>query len=772
MRTRILPALSALYLAASALAQTSIPASYRKYCAPCHGDNAMGTDRGPGLVDSRSLRRRQEVQIRNIIKNGTRGGMPAFALADAELTPLAQAVRSWNASAFDAKPPGDTAAGKVFFDRNCLTCHMVRGHGASNGPDLSAIAREVTIRELEQTLTDPSSRKGKRNSSNCPSWAFCPDDPWGVVNVRLSRGGSLRGFARNRGPHDLQLQTMDGRIHLLSESDYTSVQAETASVMPPLKATPPERRDLIAYLGTLGGVPFGPLTTAPSEAVPTGEMDRIQHPLPGEWPGYHGEPSANRHSSLNQIDTTNAHKLKPAWSYSLSHPSLQTTPLVVDGVMYVTAPNQVCALDSTTGREIWCYVRLRSDATKVSGDSAKGAQRGAALLGDRVFFASDDAHLIALNRLTGALLWQVFMPQSPGGFGATGAPMVVGDLVIAGVSGGDSPLRGFLAAYKATTGEQAWRFWTVPKRGEPASETWGGTAIETGGGATWLTGSYDPESDTLYWPTGNPYPDTDGSQRIGDNLYTNCVVALDPKTGKLKWHFQFTPHDLWDWDATEPLVLVNASWKGRDRKLLLQANRNGFFYVLDRITGEFLLGKPFVNRLTWATGIDPKGRPIVNPAAKPTLGGTMVCPAVRGATNWYATAYNPSARLFYVMAVEDCNMYRQAGSWFVPYNDPANPPVKFLRALDIETGKIVWEVPQIGAPESNYTGVLSTEGGLLFYGESGGDFAAADARTGKTLWHFSTGQAWTASPMTYAAKGRQYVAIAAGGNIFAFTLDH
>ena len=753
----------------SALAQP-LPEAYRKSCAACHGESATGTDRGPGLIDSRSLRRRSETQIRALIRNGTRGGMPAFPLPDADLDVLARTVRGWNASAFDAKPAGDMAAGKNIFDRQCVSCHMVRGHGASNGPDLSGIGRELTIRELEQTLTDPGSRKGKRNNAACPGWAFCPDDPWGVVNVKLTSGASLRGFARGRGPHDLQLQTLDGRLHLLTEADYVSIEAEKASFMPPLTASPAERRDLVAYLSGLNGPRLGPLSPAPAP-VPAADVKRIHYPEPGEWPGYHGAPSANRHSPLSQIDTTNVGRLQPAWSYSLPHPSLQTTPLVADGVMYVTAPNQVCALDSSTGREIWCYVRSRAGSDKASGDALKGAQRGAALLGDRVFFASDDAHLIALDRLTGALMWQVFLPEpsSPGVYGSTAAPMVVGDLVITGVGGGDSPLRGFIAAYKATTGEQAWRFQTIPKRGEPAAESWRGNAMETGGGATWLTGSYDPESGTLYWPTGNPYPDTDGSERIGDNLYTDCVVALDAQTGKLKWHFQFTPHDLWDWDATEPLVLVNAPWKGRDRKLLLQANRNGFFYVLDRTTGEFLLGTPFVNRLTWATGIDSKGRPMVNPAAKPTLGGAMVCPAVRGATNWYSTAYNPVAKLFYVMAVEDCNMYRQSGSWFVPYNDPANPPVKVLRALDIETGKIVWEVPQIGAPESNYSGVLSTAGGLIFYGESGGTFAAADAKTGKTLWHFNTGQVWKASPMTYTVKGRQYVAIAAGGTIMAFT---
>ncbi|MFN0105374.1 MAG: PQQ-binding-like beta-propeller repeat protein [Bryobacteraceae bacterium] len=757
-----MPRILLLLLGAAAAAQ-EIPAIYGKYCAACHADSATGTDRGPGLIDTRSLRSRSESQIRGVIRNGTRGGMPGFPLADAELDTLARAVRSWNASAFDAHPAGDAAAGKALFERQCLTCHMAQGRGSSNGPDLSSIGRELTVRELERTLLDPNSRKGKRSGAACPGWAFCPDDPWAVVTVQMKKGAGLRGFARSRGPHDLQLQTFDGRMHLLTETDYAAITPEPNSYMPAFKGTDAERKNLVSYLGTLGGVPIGP--------SPGLEGGRVAAAKEGEWPSYHGLPSGNRHSPLAQINTANVVRLQPAWSYSLPHPNLQTTPLVADGVMYVTAPNQVCALDSGTGREIWCWVRSRGDARKISGDAAKGAQRGAALRGDRVFFATDDAHLVALNRLTGALVWQVYTPVGDiGAYGSTAAPLVVGDLVVTGVAGGDAPLLGFIVAYKAATGEEVWRFRTIPRRGEPGAETWGGKAIEFGGGATWLTGSYDPQSGTLFWPTGNPYPDTDGTDRGGDNLYTNCVLALDAKTGKLKWHFQFTPHDLWDWDATEPLVLVDANFKGRPRKLLLQANRNGYFYALDRTTGEFLLGTPFVKRLTWSTGLDAKGRPMVNPASKPTAGGTKVCPAVRGATNWYSTAYSPATKLFYVMAVEDCNLYRASGNWFVPYSDPASPPEKVLRALDIETGKIVWEVPQIGAPEANYSGVLSTAGGLLFYGESGGTFAAADAKTGKTLWHFPTGQAWKASPMTYTMRGRQYVAIAAGGNILAFAL--
>lgn len=752
--------------------QTTGMKFYAALCAGCHGAVAAGTDRGPSLINNRSLRRRTEVQIRNLIAKGTPGGMPAFPLPANQLVPLARLVRSWNASAYDFKPPGDVAAGRAFFfgKGQCGGCHMVQGQGGSNGPDLSEAGRQLTLREIEQQLDDPTSRMGARSTASCPGWAFCPQEPWVVVHVKLKDGSALRGFARSQGKHDLQVQTFDGRLHLLTDTEYAEVLREPKSFMPPLKSTPEERRDLLAFLSTLGGIAPGALTGS-TEPVSVQDIERIQRPKPGEWPGYHGLPSANRHSELDQINTGNVGRLQLQWSYSIPYFGLETTPLVSDGVMYVSGPNQVCALDSGSGREIWCYVRARGAADSIAGDAAKGANRGVALLGKRVFFATDNAHLICLNRLTGALMWDVVMPEAPGQFGATAAPLVVNDLVISGIAGGDGPLRGFLAAYHATTGKLAWRFYTIPKRGEPGSETWRGTAIETGGGATWLTGSYDPDSGVLYWPTGNPFPDTDGDQRQGDNLYTNCVVALDARSGKLLWYFQFTPHDLHDWDATEPLVLVNTRFQGRERKLMLQANRSGFFYVLDRTSGEFLLGEPFVRRLTWASGIGRDGRPQLLEGNKPTRVGTRTCPAVRGATNWYSTAFNPATRLFYVMAVEDCNIYRQAGlGGYVPLRDPANPAEKYLRALDIETGKIVWEVPQVGPPEANYSGVLSTSGGLVFYGETGGSFAAVEAKTGRTLWHFPTGQQWKASPMTYSTKGKQFIAIASGGNILSFAL--
>jgi alcohol dehydrogenase (cytochrome c) len=439
--------------------------------------------------------------------------------------------------------------------------------------------------------------------------------------------------------------------------------------------------------------------------------------------------------------------------------------------MYVTAADHVCALAAATGRELWCYTRP-DDLPGSGGRRNSGlANRGVGLLGDRIFFATSDAHLLCLNRLTGGLMWEVNTVESPGSYLATSAPLVVGDLVITGMAGGDGPLRGFLAAYKAATGEQAWRFWTVPKPGEPGSETWTGNAIETGGGATWLTGSYDVETGTLYWAVGNPFPATDGDERRGSNLYTNCVIALDVKTGKLRWHYQFTPHDLHDWDATEPLVLVDTDYRDRPRKLLLQANRNGFVYVLDRTTGEFLFAKPFVKKMNWASGYSSDGTPQLLPANTPTRAGVKGCPSVRGATNWYSTAYNPDTRLFYVMSVEDCSIYRQShDGGYEGYRNPGDPGLKYLRAIDIHTGQTVWEIPQQGPQEANYSGVLTTAGGLVFYGETGGGFAAVDAKTGKTLWTFHGNQAWRGCPMTYVVNGRQYVAVASGSNILSFAL--
>lgn len=349
------------------------------------------------------------------------------------------------------------------------------------------------------------------------------------------------------------------------------------------------------------------------------------------------------------------------------------------------------------------------------------------------------------------------------------------DLVVSGHSGGDEGARGYLAAYRPEDGKEVWRFWTVPAPGEPGSETWKGKEWEHGCAATWLTGTYDVAQNLLLWPVGNPCPDYNGDERKGDNLYSNSVIALDPATGKLRWHFQFTPHDLHDWDATETPMVVDLD----GRKRLAHADRNGFLYLLDRETGKPVYVKPFVDKLTWATGVDQTtGRPMVNPASIPTEAGVRACPAVEGATNWFSTAFHPGTGLLYVQALEKCSIYTKAPAvWRAGESHyggdtkrvPGEQGRKYLRAIDLRTGGKRWEIAQEG-PANTWGGVMSTAGGLVFFGHDDGSFAAADARNGKLLWRFEANQTWKASPMTYVHRGRQFVAIAAGSNVLAFGL--
>jgi PQQ-dependent dehydrogenase (methanol/ethanol family) len=741
------------------------PPQFIQTCALCHGSDAAGTDRAPALAGVIALRDMPDADVSQIIVKG-KGRMPGFPLPSADVDALTRYIRILNSSASDIKITGDPKAGeRLFFgDGHCSVCHMALGQGTSFGPDLSNVAKRLKVADLQQALLDP-------DNNITPGY--------GQVTVTLKNGTKLHGFARAQGSHDLVLQTNDGKLHVLAEGDYRSLVAEKTAAMPPFYGKADQQNDLVAYLSTLNGTGVGPLTgpRAAAQVPPIpAEIEQVLHPRAGDWPSYNGTLDGNRNSHLNLVNLSNAAKLQLQWSYTIPYFALETTPVVVDGVMYVTGNNQVDAISGRTGREIWHYERPKSPASSISGDAAIGVNRGVAVLGDRIFYLTDDAHLIALHRLTGALVWDVATPEAgaKGFYGGTAAPLVVGDLVITGVSGGDQGIRGFVAAYKATTGEQVWKFYTIPNPGDtgPIADTWKGSALEEGGGATWTTGSADTDAGVLYWPVGNPHPDTDGDRRLGSNLYTNSDLALDIKTGKLLWYFQYTPHDLHDWDANQPIVLVNTRWKGRDRKLLLHANRNGFFYVLDRTNGKLLLATRMVDTLNWASGIDQKtGVPNLLPANETTVKGSVGCPAVRGATNWYSTAYSPATRLYYVMTVEDCTIYRKADDGgYGRFLDPAHPAQKILRAFNIETGKAVWKIVLTGPVQSNYSGVLSTAGGLVFFGENSGGFAAVDARTGRYVWHFETNHAIKASPMTYTLGGRQYISIASGPNILSFAL--
>ncbi len=736
-----------------------------RHCAVCHGDG-RGTERGPNLASNRRVRSRSFEELRAVIRNGIPGGgMPGYDLPAAELDAVTAAVKSFGAPAAESMVPGDRAAGEKLFHgkAGCAGCHMALGRGKAAGPDLSNVGRELTFAEIEESVRKPEAkvRAGYR-----------------AVTAKLHDGRTLRGFARNENRYNLQLQDLDGRFHLLSRSELAEIIHEPGSLMPAPNCTADECRDLFAYVSSLAGVRAG----AKPVAFPSAgglAFPQIANPKPGDWPSYHGQIGGNRHSAADQITPANVKDLELKWVFPMNHYVVQATPVAVDGVLYFSGPNQVFAIDGRAGRTIWHYQRARGEG--VRGDPAKGTNRGVAVLGDRVFLVTDNAHLLALHRVTGQLLWEVDIPEGLDrkNIGNTAAPLVVNDMVVAGVSGGDLGMRGFLSAYKADTGERVWRFWTVPAPGEPmAEQQWKGSALAEygGGGGTWMTGTFDPETNTVFWGVGNPYPAYDGDQRQGDNLYTACVLALDAATGKLKWHYQFTPHDLWDWDGGQTPMVVNANYRGRDRKLLLQANRNGFFYVFDRTSGELLLAEKFVDRLTWAKGIGKDGRPIFIPGSEPTREGTKTCPNVLGAANWPSVAYHPGTRLFYVNAREACGIYVKNGG-FSPRPIPLEPGQIFLRALDIETGKRVWEVPHAG-PADSWGGVLSTAGGVVFYCEDSGAFAAVDAKTGKELWHIQTnasaeqgdGHSWRASPMTFLAGGKQYVAVANGPNLLCFGL--
>lgn len=737
--------------AASAAAQSPLaPAQveqgqklFAEHCVSCHGAEAEGKDMGPRLAGTRRLRSQSLEQIRRTIEQGRPStGMPAFRLGAGQVEALAAFVRSLNSTAAESGVPGDAATGREFFfgKGQCATCHMVRGRGTAMGPDLTNVGRELTIAELRESLLAPSAR-------------ITPG--YDVISVEVKNGQPIRGFARGRTNFDIQLQELDGTFRSVPAERIEWVWTEK-SLMPPLQASATEMRDLVAYLAHADTVE--PAGIAPPRDTTGVDFARIQNPKPGDWLTYNGSLSGNRYSPLDQINASNVGQLGLKWMFPIDHFGLEATPVVADGVMYVTGPNTAIALDAQTGRQIWKYSRPRTPG--LIGDASLGTNRGVAILGDKVFMTTDNAHLIALNRVTGALVWDVYMPDEPQHYGSTVAPLIVKDTVIAGVSGGDRAIRGFLACYKVSTGERLWRIWTIPFRGEPGRETWGVKEPEFGGGGTWLTGAYDAESDTVYWPTGNPWPDSDDKDRPGDNLFTNCILALEASTGKMKWYYQFTPHDVHDWDATEPPLLVDTTFAGQPRKLLLHADRNGFFYVLDRTNGKVLLAKAFL-RQTWTQGIGADGRPLP-PPADPT---PFDCPS--DAANWNSAAYSPGTRLMYVLTMEQCRV-RPGGGW---KNAELKAPVtrKILRAIRVDSGEVAWEIPFEGAMfPKTWPGVMATAGGLVFYGDPNGAFAAADAKNGKTLWHFATNVYMKASPMTFMVEGKQYVGVVAGPNVLVF----
>jgi alcohol dehydrogenase (cytochrome c) len=494
----------------------------------------------------------------------------------------------------------------------------------------------------------------------------------------------------------------------------------------------------------------------------------------GGWTTYGGNLSGWRYSELKEIQPENVARLTPKWIFQTDVPGrLETTPLVTDGAMYFTASsNHAFALDLRTGHEIWHYSK---QSQHPYGLCCGEMNRGFAVLGNRLFKMNIEDVLVAIDRPSGKTLWETTIADYKKGFSGTLAPLIAKNKILVGTAGAEFGIRGFVDAYSPETGERLWRFYTVPNTGEPGAETWANQSNLHGGGSTWITGTFDPELNLAYWGTGNPGPSMDGDVRKGSNLYTCSIVALDPDTGKLKWSFQFTPHDTHDWDAVADPVLIDLTIGGHKVKAVVQANRNGYFYALDRTNGKFLFAKPYTT-INWSTGIGADGKPVLVSGMDPSAEGTKVCPGLGGAHNWSGTAYSPLTGLYYFGSEDGCHNFYKTPKAFVEgqwYQLSGFESIRGERnkgsivAIDPATGEIRWRHEMV-RPTSG--GTMATAGGLTFVGDSDGYLIALDGRTGKVLWRFQTGASIAAPPISYSFEGKQYVAVAAGGSMIAFGL--
>ena len=716
---------------------------FAQNCSACHGDTAKG-GRGPDLTTGQWKHGNTDADI---LRNTTKGipgtQMPAIALSESDARKIVAFLRSLAPAAASAN--GDVNTGRTLFfgTAQCSTCHMFGGRGDILGPDLT------TVRDRGAELTLPPIRRITATIKNTV----------------------ITGIPKNEDTFTLHLMDDQRRWHFLNKQDLTRLESSTKP-HPSLNAT--DRNDILAFLlkGEQRYDPPTPWKPAQDFNVTFARLNSKAEPQ--NWFSYWGDLRGTHYSGLKQVTPANAAQLKSAWTHQLGGTTVETTPIVVDGLMFVTGPlSNVTALDARTGQEVWKYTRRLAP---VASHCTVMTNRGVAVLGDRVYVATLDMHLVALNAKTGNVIFDVEQDDYRKGWSNTHAPLAIDGKIIVGVTAGECALTGFIDAFDAATGKKLWRTYTTPQKGDPNRKTWiPESAADFGGVPTWMTGTYDSDTKTLFWTTGNPGPDYDGSVRGGDNLYSCSVLALDPETGRMKWWFQYTPHDVHDWDGTQTPVLIDGIVRGKKRKLLVTAQRNAFYYVLDRETGEFLTGQAFAKQ-TWAKGLDDKGRPIALPNTTPTPEGNHVCPDAAGAANWGSPSYDPATGFFLVSVREACAVYTSVTKDPEPGKGytgggaevDANGSPGAVRALDALTGATKWNFPlQQG---SSATGVLATAGGVVFASSNDGNLIALDGRTGKYLWHYYTGARIVASPMAYAVDGRQYVAIAAQSAILVFRL--
>jgi PQQ-dependent dehydrogenase (methanol/ethanol family) len=764
---------------------------YNQACVACHGAEGRG-DRGPSLVSGTFSRGSADGEIFINIRSGIRGTqMPAFASFTTDQTwQLISYIRSLAAPAAPAPATNETvagnaSAGKAIFEGKggCLSCHTAAGAGTSVGPDLTA-AGKTPAQQLLAKIENPNQvagggrgrGRGRGRGGSRPA----------TVIVKTKDGHEYRGAEKAVDAFSVQMIDTAGKYHSFEKAELAEFRTEAKSLMPDdysRRLSGAEIQNLVAYLKSLDGSDVAKLAAGPGL---TWERIRDAAKEPQNYLTYWGDLSGRHYSTLNQINTRNVKNLQAKWAVQMPGDGIvESIPLVVDGIMYTTGPvgtsAQVLALDAKTGKQLWRYDRRQK---VVNQYEINRVNRGVTVFGNRLFFGTLDAALVALDARTGAFLWEVQLGDTMLGYNLTSPPLVVKDKIITGITGGEFGIPAWIDAYDPATGKRLWRWNTIPGPGEPGHETWAGDSWKHGASPTWLTGSYDPELNTLYWTVGNPGPDINGDVRMGDNLYSCSVVALDPDTGKLKWHYQFTPNDTHDWDATEDVILVDRMWHGQNRKLLMQANRNGVFYVLDRVTGKFLAGTPFV-RASWLKGFDENGRPITTENWRANPEGTIVYPSLGGGSNFQAPSYSPQTGWMYFMYYDGPGQYsigpapyepgkqfqgRGAGGGFGPpaAGNGQAPPSQGLMAFDPETGKPVWkfELTQGGlAP-----GLMATAGGLVFAASQEGNFMALDAKTGKALWRFGAGASIPSSPMSYSVDGKQYVAISSANVLYSFAL--
>lgn len=724
---------------------------FAQNCSACHGDSAKG-GRAPDLTSGQWKHGGMDDDLlRNIVKGIPGTQMPAIPLSEADARKIVVFLRSLSGKGKNDVVAGNADAGRqLFFGvAKCSECHMFGGRGQILAADLTDIRSRGRLPDLAKRMQAPIKQ----------------------TEVRLASGAVVRGFNKNEDTFTLHLLDERGKWYFLSKRDIIIKTAEQAH--PALSAK--DREDVLAFLinAPQGYEPDANWKPAADFNVTFARLNSASAE-PQNWLSYWGDLRGTHYSGLKQITPANVTSIKSAWTAQLGGTTVETTPIVVDGMMFVTGPlSNVTALDARTGQVIWKYTRR---LPAVASHCTVMTNRGLAVLGDRLFLATLDMHLIALDAKSGNIIWDIEQDDYRKGISNTHAPLAIDGKIIVGVTAGECALTGFVDAFDAATGKKLWRTYTTPQAGDPNRKTWEPeSAADTGGAPTWMTGTYDSDTKTIFWTTGNPGPDYDGSVRGGDNLYSCSVVALDGESGRMKWWFQYTPHDVHDWDGNQTPMLIDGVINGRKRKLLVTAQRNAFYYVLDRETGEFLTGQAFAKQ-TWAKGLDAQGRPIVLPNTTPTPAGNHVCPDAAGAANWGSPSYDPATGFFLVSVREACATYTSVTKSPVPGQGytgggvevDANGAPGSVRALDALTGAVKWNFPlQMGASS---TGVLATAGGVVFASSNDGNLLALDSRIGKYLWHYYTGARIVASPMAYAVNGKQYVAIASQSAIFVFAL--